>query len=410
MALCRPLHQGDGILLTSEWLQANVLKDQGSLVSVRLLPGSVHQGRHATVAKLQLQYRDAGSMKPRSKTLFIKRSVKQELQPRPEAQWTRDLCSYRNESRFYALFHGDLQAHVSLVTPYAVLADAQAIDGSAFLLVMDCLDEEPEADATTTRFIHVDGLGASDTQQALLYLARLHSAAWGNASLLALASQQLWASGGWWTFAKRGLSPLQQHAPRIWGELLHTLRAELGAAGIDVEAPSIASLGDRLVAQAEYIQQQLSSGAPRALRTLIHGDYKSANLFFEARSREVVAFDWQWTGVGLGAMDVAYLLATSASVAALETEQQLLQFYFDALQHKPAGYSFAQFQRHYVLATLEYAHILMARFWDGLTPATCLAKSGNANCGLGYRSLPHVLRLVRALDQGLALVEREQQR
>lgn len=378
-------------------------------MSTCLLPGSVHRGRHATVAKLQLQYSQdaAGSMKPRSKTLFIKRSVKQELQPRPEAQWTRDLCSYRNESRFYALFHGDLQAHVPLITPYAVLSDAHAIDGSAFLLVMDCLDEKDEADATT-KFIHVDSLGANDTQQALLYLARLHSAAWGNAPLLALASQQLWASGGWWTFAKRGLSPLQQNAPRIWRELLCTLEVELGAAGIDVDAPSIATLGDRLVAQAEYIQQQLSSESLRALRTLMHGDFKSANLFFEARSREVVAFDWQWTGVGLGAMDVAYLLATSASIAVLETEQQLLQFYFDALRNKPADYSFAQFQRHYVLATLEYAHILMARFWNGLSPATCAAKAGNTNCGLGYRSLPHVLRLVQSLDQGLAMVEREQ--
>lgn len=376
-----------------------MLKDQGSLVSASLLPGSLHRGRHATVAKLQLQYQAT------TKTVFIKRSVKQELQPRPDAQWTRDLCSYRNESRFYAHFHDDLQAHVPLITPYAVLSDSPAIDGSAFLLVMDCLDE-PDGSESSTQFIHVDRLGVSDTQQAMVYLARLHSTAWSNPTLLTLASQQLWASGGWWTFAKRGLAPLQQHAPRIWRELLHTLQPELGAAGINVDSHSIVMLGDRLMAQAEYIQQQLRS--TRDLRTLIHGDFKSANLFFQAQSREVVAFDWQWAGIGLGAMDVAYLLNTSASIAALETEQQLLQFYFDALRNKPPAYSFAQFQRHYMLATLEYAHILMARFWDGLTPATCAAKARNANCGLGYRSLPHVLRLVQTLDRGLAMVEREQ--
>ena len=49
--------------------------------------------------------------------------------------------------------------------------------------------------------------------------------------------------------------------------------------------------------------------------------------------------------------------------------------------------------------------VLMANFWQGMTPASCQAKFSATNCGLGYRSIPHVLRLVERMDAHLQLVE-----
>lgn len=73
--------------------------------------------------------------------------------------------------------------------------------------------------------------------------------------------------------------------------------------------------------------------------TVIHGDAKAGNLFFrksgESGSLQVGLIDFQWCGLGLGATDLAYYIASSAMSSALdasgEKERSLLSAYHDVL-------------------------------------------------------------------------------
>ena len=69
------------------------------------------------------------------------------------------------------------------------------------------------------------------------------------------------------------------------------------------------------------------------LPTMVHGDYKQANMFFRAAAGaedadEVVVFDWQWTGPGVGATDLLYVCAMALhdEVAAHECLRDLARW------------------------------------------------------------------------------------
>jgi len=68
-------------------------------------------------------------------------------------------------------------------------------------------------------------------------------------------------------------------------------------------------------------------------QTLLHGDAKVANFCFSPNGDKVAAVDFQYTGVGCGMRDVAYLLGSCLSEDALSShEDALLDYYFDALK------------------------------------------------------------------------------
>lgn len=404
----------DDQLMTPQWLSQHVYKRTREVFSVSVVPGSVHHGKQSTVFKLQVSYREglaSGSM-TQQQTLFVKRYVKSELPPRSETHWTRDLFSYRTESRFYSHFDDQLNVHVALIKPLAVLYAKDVLGREAtdrFLLVLDSVTDDGQ------NYVHADCLQLRDAKQALSYLASLHATALKKPGLVAQAAKDLWPSGGWWSFAKRGGLSGLENTSSIWETVRTSFASEMVQAGLTIDDDKDAggSLAERMIRQAPYISAQLFENVPESLKTIIHGDFKSANLFFQAESRDVVAFDWQWCGVGIGALDVAYFLNTSVSSDALANEDGLLRWYYDQFTTRLGGlqnddaYPFEAFERHYRLATLEYARVLLSNFWKDMTPASCATKFANTNCGLGYRSVPHVLRLMEKLDQGLRCVEQE---
>jgi Ser/Thr protein kinase RdoA (MazF antagonist) len=77
--------------------------------------------------------------------------------------------------------------------------------------------------------------------------------------------------------------------------------------------PRICHLGTRLRQSARNVSERLVERWPEH-RTLIHGDFKTANLFFDGDADAMVALDWQWCGGGLGVMDLQYLLRTSCAL------------------------------------------------------------------------------------------------
>ncbi|CAH0521207.1 unnamed protein product [Peronospora belbahrii] len=411
----------DGQPMTPQWFQEHVFPGR-KVLAVNVAPHSIHRGKHSATAKLEVYFKDDDS----KMIVFVKKTAKSELPPRPAAHWKRDIASYRTEATFYAHFAPSLYARgVSLIQPLAIFqsdaagvcmaniiagmaSDAKHVatcsDPENFLMLLECLGTA--SPASSANYEAADCLGLLDTQQALVFLANLHASTWGQEGLIKSASAKLWPAACWWAFPKRGEEELAQ-ASYIWPQMLgnwdSVFKTELCLPSVAV----LESLGERMIEEAAYISSCLSVDSSASLCTLVHGDFKSANLFFNFVSRKVVAFDWQWSGVGLGALDVANLLNTSVSIALLgndENELELLQFYYDHLNKRlqalgirsdlEKSYPFDAFKRHYMLATLEYGRLLISSFWKNMSPQSCMAKARNANCGLGYRSIPHVVRML----------------
>lgn len=442
----------DGDAMTAEWVDrvlrtprsAPAVADPHAVRKVAVEDGTVRIGKHAHVATLVADRGDGRD----PVRIFAKRSVRTELAPRSAAHWRRDLASYRNEARFYEHFHALLRTRVRLVGVYAVdqqkrpgfpvPGDADERMDDSFLVLMECAAvPSGSASGDADGFEPRDKLGTRDARGALAYLAELHAAASvrsgdGAPAIVDRARELLWTPGGWWTFEKRGEKELSQAAD-VWPQVLAAFRDEFAAAGLDPADPQVADLGVRMMKHARYVSEELAADG-HAAETLVHGDFKSSNLFFRRRTHEAVAFDWQWTGVGLGARDVAYFINTSVGAdalagadvdadadpqvdedlfaAALDAgEARLLAFYYARLVAAGpavgAAYPFAAFRRHYALATLDYARLLVSNFWKGLTPAGCRAKAARTNCGLAYRSVPHVVRMARRMAQWLAAVDAE---
>ncbi|CAI5739969.1 unnamed protein product [Hyaloperonospora brassicae] len=436
----------DGREMAPQWFQECVFVGR-QVVSVNLVPASAHYGKQSAVATLDVHFNDRD--KRRTTRVFLKKAVKNELPPRTAAQWTRDIASYRAEATFYARYAPLLQQRgVSLIRPLAVfqsdaagtcttnlvakdttIPECQAHCSAPinFMLLLECLGSAPPASSSLddlqslATYEAADRLELVDTKQALRYLAHLHASTWGLHALDDIKGGEPMAEACWWMLSKRGETEVAR-ALHIWPQMLRNWESVFES---ETELPSLAeltSLGERMVQEAAYVNACLTVHAAASVRTFVHGDFKSANLFFESQSRDVVAFDWQWSGMGLGAMDVATLLNTSVSISVLSTgtdehELQLLQFYYTCLRerlqaldpsvHLDQRYPFEAFERHYMLATLEYARVLISNFWHRLTPSTCAAKGSRVNCGLGYRSVPHVVRLVRKLHQNLRRLETE---
>ncbi len=101
------------------------------------------------------------------------------------------------------------------------------------------------------------------------------------------------------------------------------------------------------------LTRRLHSNAPH---TLLHGDLRFDNLFFDdAKPNDpVVVIDWQLAGRGAGAYDVAYLIGGSlASDADAKAEAALLHSYYESLiGHGVKNYPYERFADDYARGLL----------------------------------------------------------
>ena len=114
-------------------------------------------------------------------------------------------------------------------------------------------------------------------------------------------------------------------------------------------------LGQGLDALLDFLDRRGTALARRlhrsAPQTLVHGDFRLDNIFFDGRQGEdeVVIIDWQLAGRGSAAYDVAYLLGGALPVdLSREGERSLLHTYHDALEEGGVtNYGYSEFARDY---------------------------------------------------------------
>ena len=130
-------------------------------------------------------------------------------------------------------------------------------------------------------------------------------------------------------------------------------------------------LTESALAQLEWLRShgpEVVRGLASAPPTLLHGDFRLDNMFFDDANGDVLLFDWQGTLRGPAAFDVAYFLSAALGIdAGPEEEAELLRFYHGALREQGVrDYPFEEFERTYRLAMMLMLHRMTATVSDQL--------------------------------------------
>lgn len=201
------------------------------------------------------------------------------------------LSMYLREARFFAELAGQVPTRVP-ICHHAAVDD----ETSSFIVVMEDLGGLRAVDQTL-------GMDIADARQAVTELAAWHAAWWRKADPL----------------VDRGLAlsladPVYPAVlPMVFGEGWAKLTAE-------VEVPaSILAIGPRF---ADAIPGLLTALATEPT-TMIHGDFRADNIMF-APDGSIALVDFQLTGAGSGAYDLAYFVTQSLEVDVAEAHEREL--------------------------------------------------------------------------------------
>eukprot|EP00435_Cladocopium_sp_Y103_P008742 s2066_g2.t1 len=112
-------------------------------------------------------------------------------------------------------------------------------------------------------------------------------------------------------------------------------------------------------------------------RTLLHGDFKTANLFLRDVEGlvEAAVVDFEFAGPGLVAVDLANFLFPDLKMNLLPMEGELLEFYhaelLKALDEFGTGSDFplSTFLAQYTLARCDYMRYMLGRGWTACSAA-----------------------------------------
>jgi HAD superfamily hydrolase (TIGR01509 family) len=113
------------------------------------------------------------------------------------------------------------------------------------------------------------------------------------------------------------------------------------------------------------IQERLATGDTL---TVIHGDVKSPNLFYDVENGyEPYFIDWQHSGIGKGAQDVVFFLIESFDITGLKCNYPLLKnYYYKKVMEYGVQYSYDQYEQD-IRDAVSYVPIFTA-IWFGTTP------------------------------------------
>ncbi|PRP85844.1 DnaJ-like protein [Planoprotostelium fungivorum] len=146
-----------------------------------------------------------------------------------------------------------------------------------------------------------DDLSRDDIFKSLEWLAAFHAHFWGNPRV-----EGLWPQGGYWHLDTRA-DEYASMPHSVWKE---------NAKKLDAILKGHTKEGTR----------------DTRFMTIIHGDMKAENVVFYRNNCAVC--DFQYTGTGYGAVDIAYLLASSADRSLLSGYRDLLSHYHTELSKK----------------------------------------------------------------------------
>jgi len=310
------------------------------------------QGFLSTCLEIQLENKTDSA-----KTAALeKRMIPKDMQARSMGRWLSASASFRTEIHFYREFAetltergcrlakvheimceglDELEPHLHGHLPSkpdedAILEKVMSIRSSIILELLSDVE-----------YTQLYRLHDSEVERVFDELAQLHGASYEDNALLDKAQSHLSEMGGHWSpFQMRGwFAHKLQQLPESWKDFCGMCASKDLVPDLFTDE-KIVNLGVRLQKIIDFVERLLRDEGGRSRRSIIHGDLWSGNLMFSRDKREVVMVDFQFCGVGLGAMDVTYLLLASADLSVLDNEEvltRLLIAYMTRLEKTSGG-------------------------------------------------------------------------
>jgi len=374
----------------------------------------------------------------------------------------RDVTSYKVETAFLtsrACQHGlrnEAGVHItreygSDLRPAKGTTPSEQIESRFAML----LEDFSESDGWTQQWL----LDEQGSRAALNAFAKMHAYFWQGSDFWSKEGGELgreleeggvWPSGNYMQPALQGFEQLEKVAEGYKKTIvLPSLRDALLAEDIpELEGVDIDELGERLQKIAMIVGDLThpffnttkdSSKDLLKYRTLIHGDPKQANIFLRKLPKqeqvgsnddnnnnalEAGLIDFQWTGFGLAAADVAHCICAALQPSCLSydgsKETELLDYYYDCLSDALVEHGVASskryvqdivfprqvFQEQYDVAVLDICRMVFAYAWARFNPQT-KPSVASLNRNAYNKSLPNTLWLITRCSVLLSAKEDE---
>jgi hypothetical protein len=230
---------------------------------------------------------------------------------------------YLSEVRFYQ--EVGLANPLPPARPYFAAFDEQTHD---FVLVLEDLSHLRLADQTV-------GCTVADAEVVVDAIARQHGHWWESSRFPSMPWLKTYATP---PFPIR----IADNFENGWPEFVDLVGSDL--------SPALRDFGERFPSMVQWFGDQLA----RPPRTLLHGDLRLDQLFFAVGVDDppVTALDWQITGMGRGAYDLAYFLSQSLPTdTRREYEPQLIERYAERLAEQGVAYPRGELWRDYRITT-----------------------------------------------------------
>ncbi len=339
--------------ITAGWLESKTGFELERIGVSRIGEGSGFAG---SVYRVLLSHRNPSSDLPKS---VIWKTVSGH---RPTHFLLRRLGAYRAEAGFYSELSDILD-----VAPKTYFAGHDQASGAICVIMEDLSGLKPGD--------QIAGRSEEESAAVVVELARLHSRFWG---------QPADALGGWAPPFDAGERFFQRLHSRVWSKL---------SDGSGAVPPKLSEAALEMTEHVPEIKSRLGS----APTTLLHGDVRLDNIFFDSGSggTKVRLIDWQAVRTGRGAYDLAYFLAGSLSADTRRRFQDsLIEKYCEELVAQGvSGYSLAECREDFRWALLD-----MVTFW-GIISSTLDFQTGR---GLQLSKLM-LSRLWAAIEDSAAL-------
>ena len=425
----------DGAPLSCGWLASAIAPGGTSTLAGYAAPEAASErGLMSDGCRLELRWNGSKGGPP---SAFYKRVVMGDLaHARLKAATApnkvkRDVRSYQVEASFLGSEACAMlvRAGVPVARAYAVdmRPDEEAPIESRFAML---LEEFRAEDGWKQHWL----LDPDQAKASLAGLAKLHAFFWDGSSFWKDHPEEakaleaaVWPSGAYWQPEMQSPEQLTTGINDHWPTHCHSF-AEAFAAYPALKGMDVASIGKRLQRVAAAVGKEahpFGAGGPGrsvGARTLIHGDPKAANIFMrqkEASGYEIGFIDFQWSGFGLAATDVAHHIVAALRLECLvgppgEAEKPWLDHYHanlleelvasgaakDAAEAARSCLPREKLQEQYDAAVLDMCRCVFSYQWARVkaSPAS-LAKNAKSMGRNAYnKSVDHACWLVAACD------------
>lgn len=318
--------------ITPDWLTKALAADCGlqgaKVASFEAEPIGAGTGFLGVVSRLRLTYDRDAPQAPKSIIVKLPSSD-------PGARMiTSTFRHYEKEVRFY-----EQMAQVNnLCSPTAYFRAFDPKSGD-FALILEDLAPARNGD-------QVAGLTIDDARTAVIALAKMQAQWWERPALHVFD----WLPA----FNDPAMLSLQAVFQQCWQPYLDALGDRVPA--------ELVPVGERLGGMISHVMNALTAKPC----TVVHGDYRADNFFFDCGGEALTVVDWQIVIKGLGAFDLAYLLAGNISVEdRRQHEAYLVRLYHHHLvENGVEGYDFDTCWRDYRTC------VLIAWIWPVIAVAS----------------------------------------